>query len=529
MSRYTERYRTPSPKYPSPTSTTLERLLTSWERLRELDTHGYRTSESVPSSTWLVKIGWADGRSSGRSKGRGTTCSPFTTQATAMAFSATEAEPYEPKLSSGEALPVIFSHACNGALRPSNAAHKALMERYGLTLADAEWPRPVIFFNLGYAVEPEEMRRGDAVHIEWMNGGGHAVFCWDVHLNERGEVDAFSYVSSNGSIPNGGNGGGVSVGGTASGAGGIISQRPGADERAEYFATKTPLFSDDERYVSEGAWVTWDEAVAGKFLTDLRVRPKTKVRKIKRVAVVRFHGVDVSKVPFYAMGQDEPGPFVPKAAPEPEPSASAACAPAAPSAEDVASLQRRLRLLFLIKWIGADPGKVDGKAGRKTTAAVVAFQRTNGLRADGKAGKLTLAKLDAIFQSALDAPQAKQYLNPVQPGGLSFGAGDWEETAQLYFRHGAARPGDAVELILRGADIPQHAVGVTLFDAGTRKPLAGGKYSLQPVGDRATVTITAPKSMVGGRILARLDDTTLVTGAPLCVVAPGQTQAQTQS
>lgn len=525
MSRYTQRYRTPSPKYPNPTSTTLERLLASWERLRELDIHGYRTSESVPSSTWLIKIGWADGHSSGRSKGRGTTCSPFTTQATAMAFSASEDEPYRPTLSDGSVLPVIFSHACNGALRPTSSAHKALMERYGLTLADAEWPRPVIFFNMGYAVEPEQMRRGDAVHIDWMNGGGHAVFCWDVHLNDRGEVDAFTYVSSNGSIPNGGQGGGVSVGGTASGAGGIISRHPGAGEQPEYFATKKPLFTDDERYVSEGAWVTWDDSVAGKILTDLRVRPRTKVRKIKRLAVVRFHGVDVSKIPLYAMGQDQPGPFVPKVASEAcSPSAVAQVAAAPPSAEDVASLQRRLKLLFLIKWISADPGKIDGKPGRKTTAAVVAFQRAYGLRTDGKAGKLTLAKLDAIFQSALDAPQARQYLNPGQPGGLSFAIGDWEDTAQLYFRHGAVRPGESVELILKGADIPQHAVGITLLDAATRKPLAaGGKYSIQPVGDRATVTITAPKS--AGRILARLDDTSLVTGAPLCVVAPGKGEA----
>src|SRR5690242_11027511 len=98
MSRYSERYRTPSPLFPQQSPTSLSRILSSWETLRKLDIHGYRTSSAVPASTWLVKIAWADGRTSGRSTGRGTTCSPFTTQSVAMAYSKDDAEPYRPVL-----------------------------------------------------------------------------------------------------------------------------------------------------------------------------------------------------------------------------------------------------------------------------------------------------------------------------------------------------------------------------------------------------------------------------------------------
>jgi hypothetical protein len=48
-------------------------------------------------------------------------------------------------------------------------------------------------------------------------------------------------------------------------------------------------------------------AVAGTFLKDLRCQPKTRVKKIKRVAVARFFGVDPTQVPLFAMGEDVPG------------------------------------------------------------------------------------------------------------------------------------------------------------------------------------------------------------------------------
>ena len=64
--------------------------------------------------------------------------------------------------------------------------------------------------------------------------------------------------------------------------------------------------------------------------------------------------------------------------------------------EDVKRLQQRL------KDLGYLSGKVDGAFGGGTKRAVIAFQRRNGLTADGEAGEATLAKLYA--EDALPAP-----------------------------------------------------------------------------------------------------------------------------
>ena len=55
----------------------------------------------------------------------------------------------------------------------------------------------------------------------------------------------------------------------------------------------------------------------------------------------------------------------------------------------VAALQRRLQAL------GYPVGKIDGKFGRQTYKAVVLFQQLNGIKADGKVGGATSAKLYA--------------------------------------------------------------------------------------------------------------------------------------
>lgn len=51
-----------------------------------------------------------------------------------------------------------------------------------------------------------------------------------------------------------------------------------------------------------------------------------------------------------------------------------------------------------LKKAGFDPGPIDGVAGRKTRAAVMAFQKANGLKADGRVGKMTQAKLQSFME-----------------------------------------------------------------------------------------------------------------------------------
>lgn len=530
-SSYSERYRTPSPRFPQKTSITLARLLRCWERLRELDVDGYRTSKAAPPSTWLVEIEWAD-RHTRRSVGRGTTCSPFVTQAVAMALCDGDSEPLRPRLADGTQLPFLFSQLANGVLKAGVPAYERALAAWDATLADNEWPRPVIFFNLGYAVEPTELRRGDCVHIDWMSGGGHAVFCWDVHLNEHGEVDAFQYLSANGRMQNGGSGGGIAVGGTTDGTGGFIRRTDAAagpggkgDGAAspQYAAADPPLFRDDERYVEEGRWVTWDPEVASRPLSGLRRKPRKRPLLVKRVKAARLHGIDVSTIPLFAMGQDAPGPLVrPAAAP-----------PSAPTLvpmgdalghEEIALVQAQLRLLFRLGWIDQDPGRADGKLGPRTAAAVVAFQTAYGLPAAGELSELTRERLRSVCESARDAPSARQPQPQPQPDGAPVAFADEQPEpgpVQLYFRQGAARSGESVEVIARGTPLDIGRAALLLVEDGLSEAAAGpAAASIELYGERAAATVTIPERPPGTRLVARIAGTDIATAAPLTVAAP---------
>lgn len=74
------------------------------------------------------------------------------------------------------------------------------------------------------------------------------------------------------------------------------------------------------------------------------------------------------------------------------------------SGTDVSAVQRRL------KQLGYYNGSVDGKFGATTEAAVISFQRANGLTADGKVGEATLAVLNS--GSALTYNQAYATATP---------------------------------------------------------------------------------------------------------------------
>lgn len=538
---YTDRFRTPSPHFQQPTETSLEILVQTWEDLRALNFDGYRTSAASPISTWLVAIHWAD-RKLSRSTGRGTTCSPFTTQSIAMAFSPEYREPYVPMLSDGRALPYLFSLSANGRLSHAPAM-KRLMAPWDMTIEDSGWPRGIIFFNLGYAVEPTQMRRGDAVKIDWMNGGGHAVFCWDVHLNAKGEVDAFQYVSSNGSIPNGGSGAGVSVGGTPKGKDGFLEVCEGHPHVKVH---KTPLFSDDERYVAEGGWATWDPNITHKHLADCRVPPKRKPTLIKRAKVARLHGV-VPPPPF-AMGypawtpgmsleqlhhlerqsgsqkQERLSDLRIETSKKPEPKK-----PEATQEDRGRWLQRRLKALFDLGMLSIDIGTIDGKIGKKSTAAVVEFQKKHGLDADGKAGPKTRGKLEETYQKVCSTAVGQEYLatgrvRPVEKKESAKGE-PLRAHGRLYFRHGAVKAGDTIELILHGVKLPDQTFTVELEDARSRTRIALPQpLSIHPKGLRTAIEIALPTSLHASAITAHVAGTELRTHAPVSVL-PAQSSA----
>jgi len=112
---------------------------------------------------------------------------------------------------------------------------------------------------------------------------------------------------------------------------------------------------------------------------------------------------------------------VPSAAPSAEPSPTAAPSPAAPSF-DVAAAQRTLADL------GYYLGAVDGERGGAFRSAVMAFQKVQGLGADGVVGPATLQALAAPVQPVLKASSpanrvevdlSKQVLYVVKGGAIS--------------------------------------------------------------------------------------------------------------
>lgn len=493
---YSERYRTPSPLFPAPSPTTLERLLETWESLRLLDTEGYRTSSAEPMSTWLVQINWADGRVSPRSPGRGTTCSPFVTQSIAMAYGDGSEEPYSPRLAGGEALPLLFCRAANSNM---SSAHQKEMERYGMTLQDNGWPRPLIFFNMASAVDITQMRRGDAVHIDWASGGGHAVFCWDVHLNSKGEVDAFQFVSSNGRITvngtNAGAGAGVSVGGTPLGDRGFIRQT--STDPLRYESLRQPLFVDDERYVAEGTWVTWNPHLKMSDLADCRVRPRGRLALAKKVMAARLHGV----VP--------PEPFAMSAAPPRQ-------VPVEREEDEgsVSLLQQRLGLIHAVGWIDVDPGEPDGIFGRHTKEAVRAFQRAYDLTPDGIAGPRTHAKLREIYQAACETPDGKSYLATGSTDESERDPG--EEIVAFYFRHGVARADAMVPLVVVAHGLDGKRLTARLRDS-TTGAVRGEPLILEISNGRAVAQVPCA-GLSGARLVAAIEERPATTLAPLLVL-----------
>jgi murein L,D-transpeptidase YcbB/YkuD len=67
-------------------------------------------------------------------------------------------------------------------------------------------------------------------------------------------------------------------------------------------------------------------------------------------------------------------------------------------APDEATKNRQIQTA--LKNAGYDPGVIDGKIGAKTKTAVKDFQTANGLKADGKVGAKTWAKLSAYILEA---------------------------------------------------------------------------------------------------------------------------------
>ena len=191
-----------------------DKMARCYEAMRDLDTGGW-------GGGFLKRVkGWGFGAHLGDT----ISCSPFTGTVISMMFDRgkdgegvdPQGDDFAPTFNGDDPkpLPNWFYHFHNSSLPDSHEkgkenalgwrealAHlskigvtrsKKLGSHYGSVGAVALW-------NLGYQIDPRDMRRGDHVHVDWLSGHGHATFCWDVHLDADGAVDAYTFVSANGS------------------------------------------------------------------------------------------------------------------------------------------------------------------------------------------------------------------------------------------------------------------------------------------------------------------------------------------
>ena len=190
----------------------LEKLVKIWEALRDINTGGYGSGILVNIGDWHPAYG-----------GGKTDCSPFTATAIAMALDpdftpGTPKDKYAPLFDGGQPLGKRFYHLHNGfsasEYQNLDKNKKVLGWRSDFAPYVKKLPQiaqggfgaindsagSVVAFNLGERKKWTEMRRGDLLGLDWNNPPnytGHAAFCWNVHVNGAGDVDAFQILAAN--------------------------------------------------------------------------------------------------------------------------------------------------------------------------------------------------------------------------------------------------------------------------------------------------------------------------------------------
>ncbi len=397
-----------TPYVPQTIPNVLDKLVKAFEAQRDLNAGGYGGGVVCGIKGWGKKSGV-------------TSCSPFTATALAMIFDpdfdskdpATATYAPVAKREDGKVDPIPFLfyqlHNTFSKINAVGELEQELAKSHGALKAKGEIP-PLEFWGMATKIDAKKMRRGDFIGIHWGNGGGHATFCWDVHLDANGDVDCFLFVSSNGMAKDGKyDGPGVTIWGVGKGLSGT---------RGSYKKT-APMFVDHDDIVATGYWVPMPGVDPKKIdLKTFRVRPKVIVNWFpnmpKQVDVGRFHGYTPPEP--YAWVSDGKAP-PPKKEPEPQAKAKAKIAPAAPPApkKDEAApkkekpveveqkkeaptafqleVEELLQELWKVKWIDVDPGKPDNVADAQSQAAIKDFQTKLGLEPTGYADRTTRYKL----------------------------------------------------------------------------------------------------------------------------------------
>jgi hypothetical protein len=241
---------------PKPTIPTggLERMIQFWEASRDTNSGGYGGGSVLQQI-----LDWGT-----KSSNHTTSCSPFTATCIGMMFDpggATDDETvYAPVINNGTstlALPLDYYRLHNGyyfKVDPDVPNSAAIVAARKQRFDNHGWPQcddpalATVFFNLGYAIDIRDVRRGDLISITWASGGGHAGFVWDVHTDEDNAVDCLQFLSANGGgTANNYHGPGVSVSAPNDAATFI-------DHANRQFTKKFQLFVDNDLYLTDAWW-----------------------------------------------------------------------------------------------------------------------------------------------------------------------------------------------------------------------------------------------------------------------------------
>jgi peptidoglycan hydrolase-like protein with peptidoglycan-binding domain len=422
---------------PQPTRPTggLERMQQLWESCRDVNEGGYGQYCVQSIAGWFPA-----------NKAQTTSCSPFTGTVIGMMFDPTggtgSTKTYQPMCDNGaRALPNDFYGMHNGYYfaidkdrKGSAAVAKARKDQFDRNGWD--WRHSddsaiaTVFFNLGYQIDPRDMRRGDLVGIDWASGHGHATFCWDVHLDDSGAVDCFQFLSANGGLNKTGYfGAGVSV---STPDESVFFTHAGGK-----YKKKFELFKDNELYINQAWWyclpkVSADAVKLATFRNPTPPRGHIVDARfggyaIGTLRVVRFWGFPPPEAPHGTLLGDKAGlaqqlaiwPMPPSFATgtgtpptgkiekprvaqqpkaHPDPVKATPPAPAPQPKQQVVSHQHfveaALGELHRAGWIDRSPGEPTAIADPATKAAVEDFQtKFRCLPIDGIAGPITRGAL----------------------------------------------------------------------------------------------------------------------------------------
>jgi peptidoglycan hydrolase-like protein with peptidoglycan-binding domain len=416
----------------------LAKLVRIWEYLRDLNEGGYGSGvlADVKDPTQAKPFLLA---------GKVTSCSPFTATCVYMALDPRPVDttqkfslkgPFQPQFDGGRPLGPFF-YRMHNSYPPFYYANGIPSEKSKTWKGFTSWKKDfkaqyvdhlpvlehsvepmefinhsagsIVAHNLGEKVEPEGMRRGDVVGIDWHDGGGHAVFCWNVHLDKDRKVDCFQLVSSNGTSANGG--AGITVFRYGAGPDHYADPEYLVKEGGKY-TKKKEMFSgviDDPRaYPEYNKKPYWWYALPGVKRKDIDVdsfggpRNQVQIRCQEDAEPTSIDGLHVARL----FGVTPPEPYLraressaadaTAPAPKPKPLATARSKPVevsgggraktakqepqkAPPGEAEAhqvEVEMYLQQLWTARWVEVYPGDSKSINDAESQAAIKTFQQT---------------------------------------------------------------------------------------------------------------------------------------------------------